>query len=77
MVVTLTVAELRRLLAEASASPGALLKPEELAQKLSMPVSWVYEQSRLGNIPTHRVGKYIRFDLSEVLESQKKKREEP
>src|SRR6266511_4009399 len=32
-------------------------------------ISWVYEQSRQGNIPTHRIGRYIRFDLEEVLES--------
>jgi excisionase family DNA binding protein len=48
----------------------ALLTPEELAGKLKLPVSWVYEQSRQGNIPTHRIGRYIRFDLQEVLESQ-------
>jgi excisionase family DNA binding protein len=50
-----------------------LLTPEELAEKLKVPLSWVYEQSRQGGIPTHRVGRYIRFDLAEVLESQKKK----
>ena len=49
-----------------------LLEPEELAQRLKVPVSWVYEQSRQGNIPTHRLGRYVRFDLGEVLESQKK-----
>ena len=49
-----------------------LLAPEELAKKLKLPVSWVYEQSRQGNIPTHRLGRYIRFDLEEVLASQKK-----
>lgn len=51
-----------------------LLEPEELAAKLKVPVSWVYEQSRQGNIPTHRIGRYIRFDLYEVIESQKKTR---
>jgi hypothetical protein len=57
-----------------------LLTPEELAEKLGLRndqgeplTSWVYEQSRLGNIPTHRIGRYIRFDLMEVLESQKQK----
>jgi hypothetical protein len=57
-----------------------LLTPEQLAEKLGLrkkngkpKVSWVYEQSRQGNIPTHRIGKYIRFDLAEVVESQKKK----
>ena len=49
-----------------------LLSPEELAQRLNLPVSWVYEQSRQGNIPTHRLGRYIRFNLAEVLGSQKK-----
>jgi len=49
-----------------------LLEPETLAERLKVPVSWVYEQSRQGKIPTHRIGRYIRFDLSEVIESQKK-----
>lgn len=49
-----------------------LLTPEELAASLKVPVSWVYEQSRQDKIPTHRIGRYIRFDLDEVLESQKR-----
>ena len=49
-----------------------LLTPEELAECLQVAVSWVYEQSRQGNIPTHRLGRYIRFNLDEVLSSQKK-----
>lgn len=40
---------------------------------LKVPISWVYEQSRQGNIPTHRIGRYIRFDLREVLANQKAK----
>ena len=49
-----------------------LLTPEELADRLQVPRSWVYEQSRQGNIPTHRLGRYIRFNLDEVLASQKR-----
>ena len=49
-----------------------LLTPEQLAKKLIVPLSWVYEQSRLNKIPTHKLGRYIRFDLHEVLASQKK-----
>ena len=45
----------------------------DLADRLKVPVSWVYEQSRQGNIPTHRIGRYLRFSLTEVLESQKNK----
>jgi excisionase family DNA binding protein len=51
---------------------SGLLTPDELADKLEIPVSWVYEQSRQNNIPTHRIGRYIRFDLLELLESQKR-----
>jgi len=58
-------------------SVSELLTPEQLAKKLKLPVSWVYEQSRLGNIPTHKLGRYIRFDLTEVLRKQKEKRETP
>lgn len=69
--------EIRRILRqEIEAGNGnktaELLTPEELADKLKVPLSWVYEQSRQGNIPTHRIGRYIRFDLHEVLASQKK-----
>ena len=46
-----------------------LLTPEQLAGRLQVPVSWVYEQSRHNKIPTHRVGRYIRFDIREVLQS--------
>lgn len=53
---------------------GGLLTPDELADKLKIPVTWVYEQSRQNKIPTHRLGRYIRFDLREVLESQKTNR---
>ena len=56
-----------------NAKATELLTPEELAANLKVPLSWVYEQSRQGNIPTHRLGRYIRFDLLEVIESQKKK----
>jgi excisionase family DNA binding protein len=51
-----------------------LLTPEDLADRLKVPLSWVYEQSRQGNIPTHRLGRYIRFELQEVLDSQPAKR---
>ena len=54
-------------------STAELLTPEELAAKLRVPRTWVYEQSRQGKIPTHRIGRYIRFDLAEVLASQKNK----
>jgi len=48
------------------------LTPSELAKKLHVPLSWVYEQSRQDKIPTHHIGKYLRFNIVEVLASQKK-----
>ena len=56
---------------DAKSSTEFLLTPEELAARLKVPLSWVYEQSRQGKIPTHRIGRYIRFDLAEVIASQK------
>lgn len=56
--------------AHANGQPTELLTAEELADKLKLPISWVYEQSRQDKIPTHRLGKYIRFSLQEVLASQ-------
>ena len=75
----LTVGQLKDLIREgvqAAMNGNAsdrLLTPEGLAEHLKVPVSWVYEQSRQGNIPTHRLGRYIRFDLQEVLASQKER----
>jgi excisionase family DNA binding protein len=74
-VVTLTVGEIRQLIRQeiTAAAPTRLrelLTPKELADTLKVPISWVYEQSRQGNIPTHRIGRYIRFDLAEVIASQ-------
>ena len=54
-----------------------LLTPPELAEHLQVPISWVYDQSRVGAIPTVRVGRYLRFHLGEVLgylQAQKRSR---
>ncbi len=78
LAVTLTVGQLREIVREeiqATNQDGhqtELLTAEKLAERLKIPVSWVYEQSRQENIPTHRLGRYIRFNLHEVLASQKK-----
>jgi excisionase family DNA binding protein len=73
MAVQLTVEELRQVVREeirAMAAPPELYTPEELAGKLKLPLTWVYEQSRQGSLPTHRFGRYLRFDMQEVLRSQ-------
>jgi excisionase family DNA binding protein len=73
LVIEQIRAVVREELKAAANGTRELLGPEELAKRLKVPISWVYEQSRQNQIPTHRIGRYIRFDLAEVLESQKKK----
>ncbi len=50
-----------------------LLSVEELAAKLKIERSWIYDKTRRGEIPMLRVGKYCRFRLSEVLDWLDKK----
>ena len=47
-----------------------LITVEELADKINVPVSWIYQRTRLGTkaIPHVRIGKYIRFNPDEVVE---------
>jgi len=78
-VFTLTVVQLDEIVRtavrsalEQGSQADPLLTPDELADHLKVSVSWVYEQSRQGKIPTQRIGRYIRFDLKEVLVSQRK-----
>ena len=48
-----------------------LLDSDSLAEYLNVPKSWVYEKTRdrgNGSIPRVMVGKYVRFNIHEVLE---------
>ena len=48
-----------------------LVDVDGLAEYLNVPTSWVYEQTRNrgnGSIPRIKVGKYVRFNIHEVLE---------
>jgi len=40
---------------------AALMTAAEVAELLGVPVSWVYEQSRRGRIPTVTLGRYRRY----------------
>lgn len=47
-----------------------LMTVKELAQKLKVPESWIYGETRKtgpGTIPRIKVGKYLRFFLPKVL----------
>ncbi len=55
-----------------------LLTVSELAEKLKVPISWLYSRTREkgeGTIPKIMVGKYVRFDEAAVLEWLKVKQD--
>jgi excisionase family DNA binding protein len=43
-----------------------LLTAGQLAERLSVPESWVRSEERAGRIASVRLGKYVRFRLSDV-----------
>lgn len=48
---------------------STLVTPQELAAILKVPVSWIYQRTRLGQeaIPHLRVGRYVRFNPQQVI----------
>jgi excisionase family DNA binding protein len=46
--------------------PVKLLTAGEIAERLSLPESWIRAEERAGRIPGIRAGKYVRFKLSDV-----------
>jgi len=67
-----------RLLAEGGSSRGCehngetarnaenLLTAGELATRLNLPESWVRTEERAGRLPGIRLGRYVRFKLSDI-----------
>lgn len=47
---------------------GRLLCAEDVAEMIGMTVGWVYEQSRLGRIPTVTLGRYRRYRAEAIEE---------
>ncbi len=45
-----------------------LLNVQELSTALNVPVTWIYQQTSQKKIAFIKVGKYVRFDLDEVLQ---------
>jgi excisionase family DNA binding protein len=43
-----------------------LLTAAEVAERLNVPAGWPLEQARAGNIPHVRLGRYVRFEWSEI-----------
>jgi len=44
-----------------------LLDANEVAEMLSVPVSWVRETTRAGHMPVVELGRYRRYDRDDVL----------
>jgi excisionase family DNA binding protein len=45
-----------------------LLDINELSHLLGVPKSWIYERTRQDEIPHIKLGKYLRFKMSEIRE---------
>lgn len=45
---------------------SALMSAPDLAKLFRVPESWVREQARLGNLPSIKLGHYVRFRIEEV-----------
>jgi len=43
-----------------------LIGVEEISKLLGVPRSWIYQRTRTNQIPCHRIGKYIKFDIREI-----------
>ena len=49
---------------------------QEAAEYLAVKISWIYEQVRLNRMPSHKVGHFRRFKLSELEEWARGSQEE-
>ena len=56
----------------ANGNGHALLTTEQLAKALQVNKATVYEWVKSKTIPYYQVGRFVRFNLQEVLASQKK-----
>jgi excisionase family DNA binding protein len=52
---------------QSSTAPERLIDIQELSERLGVPVSWLYDRTRkIGGIPHHKLGRYVRFAPSEI-----------
>jgi len=50
-----------------------MLTAEDLAKKLKVNKATVYQWVKVNSVPYYQAGRFIRFNLQEVLDSQRKK----
>lgn len=53
-----------------------LIGIREMAKKLDVHPSWLYQRTRMGAVPHYRLGKYVKFNESEVMLWIKEKSDE-
>jgi excisionase family DNA binding protein len=53
----------------------ALLTAEQLAEKLQVHPATIYQWVKSKTIPFYQAGRFVRFNLQEVLDSQRKRNE--
>lgn len=51
-----------------SPTQDGLLSVEEVAALLAVPKRWVYDAARRGELPSGRLGKYLRFRRTDVVD---------
>jgi excisionase family DNA binding protein len=56
---------------------GKLLTAEELAKALQVNKALVYQWVKSNSVPFYQAGRFVRFNLHEVLASQRNKPENP
>lgn len=57
----------------------ALLTVQDVARRFNVPVSWVYAKAEANELPHRKLGKYLRFDATDLdtyLKAQRRGREE-
>ena len=52
-----------------------LIGIKEMAKKLDLPASWLYSRTRTGEIPHYKIGKYVKFDETEIWDWIKRQNE--
>jgi excisionase family DNA binding protein len=70
-------AVVREELKAAGTGHGSLLTAQELANALKVNKATVYDWVKAGTIPYYQAGRFVRFNLNEVLKSQKKRSGNP
>jgi excisionase family DNA binding protein len=56
---------------------ASLMTAEQLAKTLQVNKATVYEWVKSKSIPFYQAGRFVRFNLAEVLESQRKNNQDP